>query len=174
MEIFFATTATKFSRASQWGVFRWDVVVEDGFELRPFTGEFRELERAAIAEADEEDAFAVLRHEALRVYHAVVNMVFQVVGEGVPDDAEGAALVVALEVFDVFQHEGVGPVVVNQFGELEKEVALFLVREAVFPAATEVFGDVRDAEGPAGKTGARVTGPPHPRHCRRGPNHALP
>lgn len=37
---------------------------------------------AAVAEADEEHAFAVLRHDALHVYHAVVNVVFQVVGEG--------------------------------------------------------------------------------------------
>ena len=37
----------------------------------------------AVAEANEEDAFAVLRHDALRVNHAVVNVVFQVVGEDI-------------------------------------------------------------------------------------------
>jgi hypothetical protein len=45
----------------------------------------------------------------------MVNVVFQVVGESFPNDAEGPAMVVALEVLDVLQHEGVGPVVVNQF-----------------------------------------------------------
>jgi hypothetical protein len=35
--------------------------------------ELRELRMAAVAEADEEDAFAVLRHDALRVYHAVMK-----------------------------------------------------------------------------------------------------
>jgi hypothetical protein len=65
-----------------------------------------ELGLAAVAKADEKDVFAVLRHDALCVNHAVVNEVFQVVGEGLPDDAEGAARVVVLEVFDVFQHEG--------------------------------------------------------------------
>jgi hypothetical protein len=136
-------------------VFLRDFGVEDGFELRPFAREFRELEMAAFAEADEKDAFAVLRHDALRVYHAVVNVVFQVVGERFPDDAEGAALVVALKVFDVFQHEGLGPVVVNEFGELEEEVALFLVLEAVFLAEAEFLGDARDAERLAGKAGAQ-------------------
>jgi hypothetical protein len=58
---------------------------------------------ATFSPVEAEKEFAVLRHDALRVYHAVVNVVLQVVGEGFPDDADGAALVVALEVFDVFQ-----------------------------------------------------------------------
>lgn len=43
---------------------------------------------------------------------------------------------------------------VNQFGELEEQVALLLVLEAVFLAEAEFLGDARDAEGLAGKTGA--------------------
>jgi hypothetical protein len=45
-------------------------------------------------------------------------------------------------------------VVVNQFGQLEEEVALFLVLEAVFLAEAEFLGDARDAERLAGKAGA--------------------
>ena len=42
-----------------------DFGVENGFELWPCRRKFRELERAPFAKADEEDAFAVLRHDAL-------------------------------------------------------------------------------------------------------------
>jgi len=63
--------------------------------------------------------------------------------------------VVPREVLDVLQHKGVGPVVVNQFGQLEEEVDLFLVFEAVFLAKTEFLGDARDAERLAGKAGAK-------------------
>jgi hypothetical protein len=66
--------------------------VEDGFEFWPFRRKFRELERAPFAKADEEDAFAMLRHDALRVYDAVVDVVFQVFGQRLVNDAEGAAL----------------------------------------------------------------------------------
>jgi len=41
--------------------------VEDARELPAFGGEFRELKRAPRLEPDEEDALAVLRHDALRV-----------------------------------------------------------------------------------------------------------
>jgi hypothetical protein len=136
-------------------VFVRDFDVEDGFEFWPFRRKFRELERAPFAKADEEDAFAMLRHDALRVYDAVVDVVFQVFGQRLVNDAEGAALVVAREVLDVLQHEDVRPVVVNQFGQLEEEVALFLVLEAVFLAEAEFLGDARDAERLAGKAGAQ-------------------
>ena len=49
-------------------------------------------------------------------------------------------------MLDVLQHEGVGPVAVNQFRQLEEEVALFHVLEAVFLAEAEFLGDARDAE----------------------------
>jgi hypothetical protein len=115
--------------------------VEHRFELWPFGRKFRQLEVAAFAEADEEDAFAVLRHEALRVYNAVMDVVFEMVGQGFVDDVERASLVVPGQVLDIFQHKCVGPVVVNQFGELEEEVALFLVLEAVGLAEAEFLGD---------------------------------
>ena len=63
-------------------------------ELWPCRRKFRELECAPFAEADEEDAFATLRHDVLCVYDAVVDVVFQVFGQRLVNDAEGAALVV--------------------------------------------------------------------------------
>ena len=65
-----------------------------------------------LPEPDEEDAFAVLRHDALGVYDAMVNVVAERVGQRIVDDLKRAALVVPGEVLDVFQHEGVGLVVV--------------------------------------------------------------
>jgi len=54
--------------------------IEDGFELWPLRREFRELEMPLLPEPDEEDAFAVLRHDALGVYDAMVNVVAERVG----------------------------------------------------------------------------------------------
>jgi len=59
------------------------------------------------------------------------------------------------EVLDVFQHEGVGLVAVNEVGQFEEEVALFLVLEAVFFAEAQFLGDARDAERLIGKTSAQ-------------------
>lgn len=109
----------------------------------------------AFAEADDKDALPVLRHDALRINHAVVNVIAEGVGQRVMDDLEGAPFIVPLEVFHVFQHERVGLVMVNQVREFEKEVALFLVLEAVFLAEAQFLGDARDAEGLAGKAGAQ-------------------
>jgi len=56
-------------------VFVRDFGVEDGFELWPFRRKFRELERAPFAKADEENALAMLRHDAPRIYDAVSSAV---------------------------------------------------------------------------------------------------
>jgi hypothetical protein len=66
-------------------------------------------------EADEKHALAMLRHDALRVYDLGINVVFEMVSQRFPNDSERVAFVVPREVFDVFQHESVGPVAVNQF-----------------------------------------------------------
>jgi hypothetical protein len=137
-------------------VFVRDFGVEDGFEFWPFRRKFRELERAPFAKADEGNALAMLRHDAPRIYDPVMDVVFQVFGQRLVNDAEGPALVVPHEVLDILQHKGVGPVVVNQFRQLEEEVALFLVLEAVFLAEAEFLGDARDAEGLAGKPAQRM------------------
>lgn len=129
--------------------------VEDAGELRPLGGELRELEMTRLAETDEEDAFAVLRHHALRINHLGDNLVAEMVLQGVHDDGKRAALVVPDEVLHVLQHEGGGAVVVEDAGDLEEEVALLHVREAVLAAEAVLLGDAREAEGLAGKAGAQ-------------------
>ena len=47
-------------------VFVRNIGFNDGFEHRPLRREWREFKRAPLLEADEKDAFAVLRHHALR------------------------------------------------------------------------------------------------------------
>ena len=136
-------------------VFLRDVVFEDGFELRPFRREFREFKPAPFLEADEEDAFAVLRHDAPRINDLIINRVAKILGQGVVDDLKRAALVVAAEVLHVLQHERRGSVIINDVGQREEEVALFLVLEAVLVAEAQFLGDARDAKGLAGKAGAQ-------------------
>ena len=136
-------------------VFLRDINFKDGFELRPFRRELREFKPAPFLEADEEDAFAVLRHDAPRIYDLIINGVAERLGQRVVDDLKRAALIVAAEVFHVLQHERRGPVVINDFGQREEEVALFLVLEAVLFAEAQFLGDARDAERLAGKSGAQ-------------------
>ena len=131
------------------------MVFKDGFELRPFRRELREFKPAPFLEADEEDAFAVLRHDAPRIYDLIINCVADRLGQRVVNDLKRAALVVAAEVLHVLQHECRGPVVINDVGQREEEVALFLVLEAVLFAEAQFLGDARDAEGLAGKAGAQ-------------------
>ena len=45
-------------------VFLRHIIFRDGFELWPFRREFRKIKPAPFLEADEKDAFAVLRHDA--------------------------------------------------------------------------------------------------------------
>jgi hypothetical protein len=145
---------------------------ENGFKLRPFRREFREFKPASFLEADEEDAFAVLRHDAPRIYDLIINGVAERLGQCVVNDLKRAALVVAAEVLHVLQHERRGPVVINDVGQREEEVALFLVLEAVLFAEAQFLGDTRDAEGfgrENRRTGCRAREcPPRPRYeCRR-------
>lgn len=51
------------------------------------------------------------------------------------------------EMLYVLQHEGARLVVVENVGDGEEEVALFLVREAVLAAEAVLLGDAREVEG---------------------------
>ena len=135
-------------------VFVRRVGVEDAGELRPFGGEFRELERAPRLEPDEEDALPVLWHDALRVDDLPVNLVAERIGQRVVNDLEGATPVVPVEMLHVLQHEGGRLVVVEYVGDGEEEVALFHVLKAVLAAEAVLLGDAREAEGLAGKAAA--------------------
>ena len=135
-------------------VFLRRVGVEDAREPRAFGREFRELEVTPRFEPNQEDALAVLRHHFLRVDHLPIDLIPEGVGQRVVNDLEGAALVVPDEVLHVLQHEGARLVVVENVGDGEEEVALFLVREAVLAAEAVLLGDTREAKGLAGKTTA--------------------
>jgi len=97
----------------------------------------------------------VLRHDALRVYHLRKNTIAQMFLQRLHDDLKRAALVVAAEVFDVFQDKRGGLVIFNDVRQREEKVALLLVLKAVLPAEAQFFGDARDAERLAGKSGAQ-------------------
>ena len=61
----------------------------------------------------------------------------------------------AAEVLHVLQHKRGRLVVINYRLDIEEEVALFLVLEAVLFAEAQFLGDARDAEGLARKSGAQ-------------------
>ena len=96
----------------------------------------------------------MLRHHALRVDDFLVNAVAEFFGERAVDDFERAPFVVPQEVFHVFQHERGRLVMVQDGGDVEEEVALLLVLEAVLAAKAEFLRNARDAEWLAGKSGA--------------------
>src|ERR1051325_1165411 len=130
------------------------MLIENAAEFRTFSGKFRKFKIARGPEADDEDAFAVWRHHALRVDDFLVNAVAEFLGEGAVDDFERAPWVVPQQVLHVFQHERGRLVMVQDGGDVEEEVALLLVLEAVLAAEAEFLRDARDAEGLAGKSGA--------------------
>ncbi|HMJ90117.1 MAG TPA: hypothetical protein VK530_09890, partial [Candidatus Acidoferrum sp.] len=127
-------------------VFVRHIGVEDARELRPFGGELRELERAPRLEPNQEDALAVLRHDALRIDDLPIDLIAERIGEGVVDDFEGAALVVPDEVLHVLQNERGRFVIVENLGNREKEIALFHILEAVLASETVLLGNAREAE----------------------------
>ena len=137
------------------GVFVRDIRFEDGFEFRPFRRECREFKIARLPETNEKDALAVLGHDALRVNDPVINCVAENFRQGFVDDAEGVALVVALEVLHVLQHERIRLVILDDVRQREKQVALFKVFKSVFFAEAQFLGNTRDAERLAGKSGAK-------------------
>lgn len=136
------------------GVFRGWVGFEDGAEPWGIRGWGWEREGGRLAEADEEDAFAVLGEPVAGIDDAVVEVVAEVGGERFVDDGEGASFVVAGEVLDVFEDESGGLVVPEDAGDFEEEIALALVIESVASAQGEFFADAGEAEGLAGKAAA--------------------
>ncbi len=128
--------------------------VENGGEGRVVVGRAGELIGMGLAEADEEDAFAVLGEPVAGVDDAGVDVIAEVFGERAVDDGEGAALVVAGEVFDVFEDEGGGLVVLDDACDFEEEIALADVIEAVGSAEGVFLADPSETEGLAGEAAA--------------------
>ena len=136
-------------------VFLRHVIFKNGFELWPCRREFWEFKPALFLEADKENPFAVLRHDALGINHLIINCVAERFGQRVVNDLERAALVVAAEILHVFQHERGRLVNIDNVRQREEQVALFLVLETVLFAEAQFLGNARDAERLAGKTGTK-------------------
>ncbi|MNZ88641.1 hypothetical protein D3C78_1075370 [compost metagenome] len=129
--------------------------VQDVAQYRRFFGENQlvEVERHVLAEAHDEDAFAVLGHPVLRVDNPVVDVITQLVPQGFHDGLEGAALVVPLQVLHVLQQESSRAVVRDDTGHVEEQGALRLVLEAVGAAQRVLLGHAGNRERLAGEAG---------------------
>src|SRR5690606_849970 len=106
-----------------------------------------------IPKADDDDAFAVLRHEMLAVDDLVVNVVAKLVPEHVEDGGEGAPLVMARQVFAVLQQESFRLLPVDDPRDIEKKCALRDVRKAVRPTQRVLFGHPGNREWLTGEAG---------------------
>lgn len=136
------------------GVFVRNRTLKDGGQLGLDGGKLGELEIAGFAKPDEEDTLAVLGHDGSGVDDLGVNLVAELLGEGVVDDAVGVTLVVAFEIFDVFEHEGCRLVVLDDVADGKEQIALFFVLEAVFAAKAVFLGNPSETEGLAGEAAA--------------------
>ena len=75
----------------------------------------------------------MLWDEALGVDDLGVHVVAEI-AKGVHDHEERLAFVVAAQVLDVFEHKGLGLVVLDDVGQMEEQVALLLIVEAMLSA----------------------------------------
>lgn len=66
--------------------------------MTPFIGV-----RHVLAEADDENTLALLRHKRRRADDPEIDAVAKIPRQGVPDDFEGAPLVMTLQVLDVLE-----------------------------------------------------------------------
>ena len=111
-----------------------------------------EIECDRFAEADDEDALAVLRDEVRAVYDAVVDVVAKVVGQGAADDVEGAAFVVRDEVLDVLQQKGARAFRFDDARHVEEQRALRFAGETVRFAQRIFLGHSGNRKWLAGKS----------------------
>ena len=59
------------------------------------------------------------------------------------------------QVFDVFQHESLRLIVIDDLGEVEEQVALLFVIKAVLASKAQFLRDAGDAERLAREAGAK-------------------
>lgn len=130
--------------------------VQDVFECVRTLGWQRqrvEIECDRLAEADDENAFAVLRNEVRAIYDAAMDVVAEVVGQGTADNVEGAAFVVRDEVLDVLQQEGARALCLDDARHVEEQRALCFAGEAVLLAQRIFLRHAGNRKGLAGKPG---------------------
>lgn len=109
-----------------------------------------EADLVGLPEADDHDAFAMLRYEVGAVDDAGVDVVAEIV-ERALDDVEGAALVVRHQIFDVFEQEGAWLFFLDDAADVKEQRALRLVGKSVGAAEGVLFGNAGNREGLAGK-----------------------
>ena len=95
-------------------------------QLKVFPGE-----RNIFTEADNDDAFPMLRAEMTSVDDLVPDVITEVILQYVDDGCECAPLVMADEVFDVLQQECLWALCLDDAGDIEKQGSLGLVFEAM-------------------------------------------
>ena len=91
-------------------VFLADILIEDLGERWLLVFEFGELEAVrifSVAEADDVDAFPVLRNERLSVDHSVIDVVSERI-QRIDDRAVGASAVMVAQVLHVLEEERPG------------------------------------------------------------------
>ena len=127
--------------------------MEDGGETGSVDGELEigKIEAGGLAKANEENALAVLGDEMSGIDDAGLDAVAEFLPEGVADDTEGIALIVADEVLDVLQKEGLGALCGDDAGYIEKESPLGGALEAVGAPESVFLADAGEGEGLAGE-----------------------
>lgn len=98
--------------------------MENALELRPcrFGGEFEigEVKCGVISEADKEDAFPMLWHEWLGIYHAVLDLISEFPCQRIADNSKSVAFVMADKVLDIFEQECLGSMMSNNPRHIEE------------------------------------------------------
>ncbi|SRR6266436_5030671 len=111
------------------------------------------LESPGVLEANDEDALPVLRNNRASVQNPILDLIVQVLLEGLQDGAERAAPVMAYQILHVLQDKRFRLLVAEDAGYLEEQCTLSPVLKAVGPAKTLFLGNSRDREGLARKSG---------------------
>jgi len=138
--VFFGIVLEVVPKLIAQGILGVDVFLEDigqdGLNSTPCCAlrrDRRELEGERVFESNNEYALTMLRNEALGVDDLCVHVVAEI-AKGVHDHEERLAFVVAAQVLDVFEHKGLGLVVLDDVGQMEEQVALLLIVEAMLSA----------------------------------------
>src|SRR5688500_13605190 len=82
----------------------------------------------------------------LRINHPVKHLVTKLFPQRTNDHIEGAALVVALQVFDVLKEKGGRTIGFDNAGNIEKQSALRITRKTMKSAQRVFLENARDRE----------------------------
>ena len=133
-------------------------------QLRPLerVGKLQRVEAEIrfLAEADDENALAVLRHKRLRVDHAKIDVVAKLLRQNVVDDLERLPAIMIDEVLHVLEEKRFRPVMLDDARNVEKQRSLGLARKTVRTVQRVLLRDAGD--------GKRLAGKPGEQHVMRG------